>query len=330
MLSQGRGLNVSFMLGFQEVSGIWARIGERTASILGNANLTIAMRQQDSGRTREWIEKTAGQTNVTQVSSYQGGDDGSYREAKHAEVRSVSRVDWQDLTSLIEGEAIVLLGGRRIYARVFHAKIDETGPKRLGRTIMLREPDPTEIRARLARADDLARLIESRVLAFNDGVMEASAAIEAMAAGMMRAARQGASTAACASAALKALAAVPADRLPPAAPPVDGGPVTAVTPMLEAASAKPIPGGFDGGRPDDPIDASLIRRLAAIEQFGGATPASARTTALRILAERDEGLARAQRVEPPPMTEAAFLDGLRTLMAQLTRSANDIRRDTAA
>jgi intracellular multiplication protein IcmO len=330
MLSQGRGLNVSFMLGFQEVSGIWARIGERTASILGNANLTIAMRQQDSGRTREWIEKTAGQTNVTQVSSYQGGDDGAYREARHAEVRSVSRVDWQDLTSLIEGEAIVLLGGRRIYARVFHAKIDETGPKRLGRTIMLREPDPAEIRARLARADDLARLIESRVLAFNDGVTEVPAAIEAMAMGMMRAAEQGASTAACAVEALKALAAVPPDSLPRAALPADGGPVTAVTPMLQAASVRPIPGSFDGGRPDDPIDAGLIRRLAGIEQLAGASPAVARTTALRILAERDEGLARAQRLDPPPMTEAAFVEGLRTLLGQLSPSANDIPREAAA
>ena len=49
MLAMGRGLNISFMLGFQETSGIWARLGEKTASLLGNANFTIAMRQQDSG-----------------------------------------------------------------------------------------------------------------------------------------------------------------------------------------------------------------------------------------------------------------------------------------
>ena len=128
MLAMGRGLNICFMLGFQEVSGIWARLGEKTASLLGNANLTIAMRQQDSGRTREWIEKTAGQTYITQATSYHGAGDGAYREARHAEVRPVSRVDWNDLTTLIEGEAIVLFGGRRIYARVFHAKISLVSP----------------------------------------------------------------------------------------------------------------------------------------------------------------------------------------------------------
>ena len=51
MLAQGRGLNMMFWLGFQEVSGIWARLGEKTQSLLGNGNLTVAMRQQDANRT---------------------------------------------------------------------------------------------------------------------------------------------------------------------------------------------------------------------------------------------------------------------------------------
>jgi hypothetical protein len=103
-----------------------------------------------------------------------------------------------------------------------------------------------------------------------------------------------------------------------------------VTPMLHAASVRQIPGGFDGGRPDDPIDAGLIRRLAGIEQLAGAAPAVARTTAMRILAERDEGLGRALRLEPPPMTEAAFLDELRGLLGRLAPPANDLPRDAAA
>ncbi len=127
MLAMGRGLNMSFWLAFQEVSGIWARLGEKTASLLGNANLTLAMRQQDANRTREWLEKTAGQTFVTQATTYQGGSVGQYREAQHAEVKQVSRVDWGDLQRLIEGEAIVLFAGRRVYAKLFHAQVDTKG-----------------------------------------------------------------------------------------------------------------------------------------------------------------------------------------------------------
>ena len=35
--------------------------------------------------------------------------------------------------SLLEGKAIFLMGGRRIYGRVFYAAIDDRGAKRLGR-----------------------------------------------------------------------------------------------------------------------------------------------------------------------------------------------------
>ncbi|MDE1905049.1 MAG: type IV secretion system DNA-binding domain-containing protein [Rhodospirillales bacterium] len=330
MLSQGRGLNVSFMLGFQEVSGIWARLGERTASILGNANLTIAMRQQDSGRTREWIEKTAGQTYVTQVSSYQGGEDGSYREARHAEVRPVSRVDWQDLTSLIEGEAIVLFGGRRVYARVFHAKFDETGPKRLGRTIMLREPDPQEMRYRLKKADELAKLIASKALGMDEAMTEPSPVIAAVAAGMRRAANDGGSILDCADAALTEVSLLATDKLPRAAEPADGAPATVVTPMLRVASTDPVPGPFAGGRPTDPVDATLIRRLATVEELGGATAAAARNTAMRVLAERDEGSVRINRVEPPLMSEAEFIARVQSVVERLRSLRSNIPRGEAA
>jgi hypothetical protein len=35
------------------------------------------------------------------------------------------------------------------------------------------------------------------------------------------------------------------------------------------------------------------------------------------VAERDEGLGRSRRIEPPPMTETVFLEGLRSVLAQL-------------
>jgi intracellular multiplication protein IcmO len=106
MLAMGRGLNFMFWLGFQEVSGIWARLGEKTQSLFGNSNLTIAMRQQDANRTRQWIEDTAGKTYVTQATSYQGGGTGEYAETRSAEVREVAGVDWRDLQSLIEDEGL--------------------------------------------------------------------------------------------------------------------------------------------------------------------------------------------------------------------------------
>ncbi len=44
MLAMGRGLNMAFRIAFQELGGIWSRLGEKTYSLLGNANLTLGMR----------------------------------------------------------------------------------------------------------------------------------------------------------------------------------------------------------------------------------------------------------------------------------------------
>ena len=220
MLAMGRGLNISFMLGFQEVSGIYARLGEKTASLLGNANIMIAMRQQDSGRTRDYIEKTAGQTNVTQATSYQGSSDGNYREARHAEVRTISRVDWNDLTSLIEGEAIVLFGGRRIYARVFHAKIDDAGPKRIGRSLMLHPPDAIELRARLERAGHIAAAIETGKVMVGANVA-LSPGLAALLRGFSTAAQSSSAAHDCVRNALAEIANLPDSELP--APPCPAG-----------------------------------------------------------------------------------------------------------
>ena len=147
MLAMGRGLNVMIWLSFQEIAGMWARLGEKTNSLLGNANLTIAMRQQDVSRTREWLEKTAGQVNVAQATSFEGGSTGNYREGRGAEIRQTSRIDWLELQRLIEGEAVMLYGGGRIYAKVFHASVETAGrPIRRAQPVMLAAPAPDAVR----------------------------------------------------------------------------------------------------------------------------------------------------------------------------------------
>jgi intracellular multiplication protein IcmO len=328
MLAMGRGLNISFMLGFQEVSGIYARLGEKTASLLGNANIMIAMRQQDSGRTRDYIEKTAGQTNVTQATSYQGSSDGNYREARHAEVRTISRVDWNDLTSLIEGEAIVLFGGRRIYARVFHAKIDDTGPKRIGRSLMLQPPDGNELRARLERAGQVAAAIETGKLMVGSSVA-LSTGLATLLRGFSTAARNGNAEHDCVRNALAEIANLPDSELPARpAPPADGTPVTSLTPMLSVSSKHVFAGPEPAGLPTEPIDDRLLRGIAEIERASGVEETMLRGAGLSILADRDEALAETGIVEPPSMSTEVLEILIKAVIEQLAklRSAGNLRR----
>ena len=317
MLAMGRGLNISFMLGFQEIAGLWARLGEKTASLLGNANLTIAMRQAEAGRTREWLQNAAGQTYVTQASSYIGGEDGSYREAKQAEVRPISRVDWNDLTSLIEGEAIILFGGRRIYATLFHALIDDSGLKRVGRTLMLREPDAREMRARFALIDEMAGRIERGSLKFS-GLEEKSPSLLALRKGFREAARDGKPPQEAAGAALVALSKLaPADLPPRPAGPSDGTPVTAMYAMMQQASAQPIPARPADGYPQEPIDMTIARALLAIELAHGGDEAEAKAASTLAMTERDVAMASVDEIEPPKISEQEFVACLNRVLAHL-------------
>ena len=232
-------------------------------------------------------------------------------------MRPVSRVDWQDLTSLIEGEAIVLFSGRRIYARVFHAIIDDSGPKRLGRCLMLREPDAAEVRERVRRADEVAERIATGTLGLEDEG-DVSPVLGALVEGFVRAAEAGMAPAECVTAALRTIAQLPDDRLPPRPPPpADGTPVTAVSPMLVAASGGPVSGPQTDMPPEPPIDASLLRRLIDIEATLGVPPAVARGAAIGALSERDLALAASAVVEPPPMPPQAFANLLRSVLTQL-------------
>ena len=325
MLAMGRGLNVSFMLGFQEVSGIYARLGESTASLLGNANTIIAMRQQDSGRTRDYIEKTAGQTQVTQATSFQGGGDGAYREARSAEVRTVSRVDWNDLTSLLEGEAVILFGGRRIYARVFHVSLSDKGMKRLGRTIQLRNPDVDDLQVLGRRIGDIIGVIESGRL--GEVATERSAVIDKLRSAFLAAVKDGQPEGNCASIAIEAVGTLPASALPPRPPaPLDGMAVTTVSGMLARSAERPVSGAiqYAGAKPTS--DATKIRAIGAIEQAAGTPAHRAAATAASLVADVDFPVTHIARIEPPFMTQAAFCAALRTLIDQLNHAAS---RDVA-
>jgi intracellular multiplication protein IcmO len=330
MLAMGRGLNMMFWLGFQEVGGIWARLGEKTSSLLGNANLTVAMRQQDAYRTREWIEKTAGQTYVTQALSYHGSAEGAYREAQAAELRQVARVDWQDLQKQIEGEAIVLFGGRRIYAKVFHAALPGGGPIRLNRALVLPAPDAADqdraerianLRARILAGEligsgedpDQRDPSEAILEAFLDGMgaAETGDLPERVAAGL--------SVAAGPIAAELERHAAEVAVAAPARPPTQAV-VTELDPMLDGREGTP-PDTARSPAPSDPINVRCFALLAAAELRASASQDQARAQALATMGARDAAAAAILLPEPPATEPAAFVAYVRRLTDMLLRQS---------
>lgn len=315
MLAMGRGLNIMFWLGFQEVSGIWARLGEKTQSLLGNANLTVAMRQQDAKRTREWIEGTAGKTYITQATSYHGGDKGEYRETREADVREVARVDWNDLTRLIEGEAIVLFGGRRIYAKLFHAAIDTSGPMRLNRPLMLSPPVLANIKEEAGRIEAIRHAITSGSV--GAGADEpCSPALSALLAGFRGGARRGVKTARCVAAMLGA-----ARRVPFAEAENTKRIITPFTAMLDAAGNRMEDMARVSAAPLDSVDAGLFKGLAAVEAAIGTPPPLAGPKVLDLLARRSEAFESAIVPDPLPVTAAQLCKTIEELIGEIALGA---------
>lgn len=299
MLAMGRGLNISFWLGFQELSGIWARLGEKTASLLGNANLTIAMRQQDAQRTRDWIEKTAGQTYVAQATSFQGGSDGVYREAQQAEMRQVSRVEWSDLQSLLEGEAIVLFGGRRIYTKLFYAKLSSEGAIRLNVPLMLSPPSGQPQRVQRASNLALAALIQGGELTRGDEV-PVSPVLRAMIDGFK--ASQARDINGRVTGALAAIKAVAPDPQPDGthAEPPEGDFRRMLGETADAgAELTDTEEGLSGGG-----DHEIVAGVTQVERAAGASGPEARRNSLAALGAGRTGTNAVFPLTPPPMTAA--------------------------
>jgi intracellular multiplication protein IcmO len=298
MLAMGRSLNFMFWLGFQEVSGIWARLGEKTQSLFGNANLTIAMRQQDANRTRQWIEDTAGKTYVTQATSYQGGGTGEYAETRSAEVREVAGVEWRDLQSLIEGEAIILCGGRRIYAKLFHAEIDTRGPMRLNRPIPLAPPDIGPLKAQNERVEGVLKAFEQRL---GTARTERSITLAAMLEAFKGAVTAGRGGDACIAAALEA-----AKDYPMARDEIDAlAPQSPLEAMLQKAAERPPQASLAPlpvYAPREGANETQVDTLEGIEMAEGASRENAWAAATSLLAA-GQGVEAPLRVAQTPTSD---------------------------
>ena len=99
--------------------------------------------------------------------------------------------------------------------------------------------------------------------------------------------------------------------------------------MMEAASASRHGGEVSDKPPQPPVDAALLRRLQEVERTTGIPAIASREIALSILSERDDALARLERVEPPSMTDAAFAARLVEMIQRLHATRPDSPREAA-
>lgn len=122
--AQARSLGFSVIFAGQDLPAFQKASKEEAASIGANTNIKICMKLEDPMETWEFFHKTAGESYVTKVDSFQtnaGSLLNNYMDTRSASSEKRQRVDLLDLKEQREGEAHIFFKSKIIRAKMFFA-----------------------------------------------------------------------------------------------------------------------------------------------------------------------------------------------------------------
>lgn len=142
--AQARSLGFSVIFAGQDLPAFQKASKEEAASIGANTNIKICMKLEDPLETWEFFHKTAGESYVTKVDSFQtnaGSLLNNYMDSRSASSEKRQRIDLLDLKEQREGEAHIFFKSKIIRARMFFANPTPAQKMRLNQFLKV-EPPP--------------------------------------------------------------------------------------------------------------------------------------------------------------------------------------------
>ncbi len=122
--AQARSLGFSVIFAGQDLPAFEKASKEEAASIGANTNIKICMKLEDPMQTWEFFQKTAGESYVTKVDSFQTNAQSmlnNYMDSRSASSEKRARIDLLDLKEQTPGEAHIFFKSRIVRARLFYA-----------------------------------------------------------------------------------------------------------------------------------------------------------------------------------------------------------------
>lgn len=141
--AQARSLGFSVIFAGQDLPAFQKASKEEAASIGANTNIKICMKLEDPLETWDFFMKTAGESYVTHVDSFQvdqGNVLGTYADAKGARLEKRARVDLLDLKEQREGEAHFFFKSKIVRGRFYYANPPPTKRMHLNHFLMVNAP----------------------------------------------------------------------------------------------------------------------------------------------------------------------------------------------
>jgi len=145
--AQARSLGFSVIFAGQDLPAFQKASKEEAASIGANTNIKICMKLEDPLETWEFFHKTAGESYVTKVDSFQtnaGSLLNNYMDSRSASSEKRQRIDLLDLKEQREGEAHIFFKSKIIRAKMFFANPPPPIKMRLNQLLKV-EPPPNRL-----------------------------------------------------------------------------------------------------------------------------------------------------------------------------------------
>ncbi len=155
--AQARSLGFSVIFAGQDLPAFQKASKEEAMSIGANTNIKICMKLEDPLETWDFFLKTAGESFVTTVESFQSDEksiSGQYMDTKTAKVDKRARVDLLDLKDQREGEAHVFFKSKLVRAKMFYANPEPAQEMRLNHYLRVEAPKDRDL-YHLARSFEL-------------------------------------------------------------------------------------------------------------------------------------------------------------------------------
>jgi len=173
--AQARSLGFSVIFAGQDLPAFQKASKEEAMSIGANTNIKICMKLEDPLETWEFFHKTAGESYVTKVDSFQtnaGSLLNNYMDSRSASSEKRQRIDLLDLKEQREGEAHVFFKSKIVRATMFFANPPPVEKMRLNQFLKV-EPPLTrvliDLEERLARFNEVLEKSEPIVLGQEEG-----------------------------------------------------------------------------------------------------------------------------------------------------------------
>jgi len=163
--AQARSLGFSVVFSGQDLPAFQKASKEEAASIGANTNIKICMKLEDPMETWEFFMKTAGESYVSHVESFQVDQNsiiGPYQDAKSARLEKRARVDLLDLKEQREGEAHIFFKSKIIRSRMFYANPPKIKTLRVNHFVKVDRPSDTVVAEISGKFKDFARRMRDK------------------------------------------------------------------------------------------------------------------------------------------------------------------------